>query len=395
MKHIRVVLLVVVLAMVASACSLFGGDDDGTDLSTAETFTPEPTANVVQAVPADDDDSTVDGDDSTADPGAPLPTAVTIPATPEPTPDRSQPTTYVVQAGDVLGLIAERFDVDIAELRRVNDLSGNLIQVGQTLTIPALDGSTDTDETAGGPIGSTEPSSGSSQPDPDPEPVSCGANAVGHCIQPGDTLSGIASQYGVTVDALRTANPSIVGDAIRAGELLNIPGQSGGGSSGGSGSATTPTPTPDLSPKSDADCAALNPEFPYFHAADGLCYANPIGDGGGGAGTPTPTPGLIAGAVFQGLALPSGQECPENAPLYGQFSKDGVVVDGPACYPTVAAVVPTPTVGSTPTAGSTVDYGRPPCDPWEVVLETGKCWPTNEATEEQREAGRVTPTPTS
>ena len=30
-------------------------------------------------------------------------------------------------------------------------------------------------------------------------------------------------------------------------------------------------------PMSDADCAARNPDFPYFHEADGLCYATPIG----------------------------------------------------------------------------------------------------------------------
>ena len=30
-------------------------------------------------------------------------------------------------------------------------------------------------------------------------------------------------------------------------------------------------------PESDADCAALNPDFPYFSEVDGLCYANPIG----------------------------------------------------------------------------------------------------------------------
>lgn len=30
-------------------------------------------------------------------------------------------------------------------------------------------------------------------------------------------------------------------------------------------------------PQSDADCAARNPDFPYFHEPDGLCYANPIG----------------------------------------------------------------------------------------------------------------------
>lgn len=378
MKHIRIILLVV-FAMLLSGCSLFGGDDGGVDLSTDETITPEPTANVVQPVPGDDTETaTADSTDEVDEAGAPLPTAVTIPATPvpaEPTPDRSQPTTYVVQAGDVLGLIAERFDVDIAELRRINDLSGNLIRVGQELTIPALDGSdavladeTDGgDETASGPVGSTTPST----PSPSPTPVSCGANAVGHCVQSGDSLLGIASQYGVTVDALRAANPSITGDQILIGDLLTIPGQTTGGTTGGdtsggttggdtSGGDTSQTPVATAAPLNDADCAARNPDFPFFHAADGLCYANPIG--------PTAVP------TAQGSDPDT--ECPEGTFLW----EDGL------CYP-IPGVTPTP--APTPTASTvTVDYGDgPDCPESFVLLEsTNKCWPGETTTQAQKEA---------
>ncbi|MEM7092991.1 MAG: LysM peptidoglycan-binding domain-containing protein [Actinomycetota bacterium] len=379
MNNIRA-LFVVALALLLSGCGLFGGDDTATtttadDLSANEDFV-APTANVVQQIPLDegeDGDAMADETD-----GAPLPTAVTIPATPvppEPTPDRSQPTTYVVQSGDVLGLIAERFDVDIAELRRVNNLSGNLIQVGQTLTIPAADGSTDT---SSGTVTSTEPAddetaSSSSTPAATPTPVSCGAGAVGHCVQSGDSLLGIASQYGTTVDELRAANPGIVGDQINIGDLLTIPGQTTAppstdtGSSGGT-TGGTPVPTGLPAPTSDADCAARNPEFPFFHAADGLCYANPIG------GTPVPTAqGADPDAV-----------CEEGKFLW----EDGL------CYP-IPGVTPTP--ANTPTPGPVVEdfFGliADGCDPWEIEWPSrgdGECWPSADATADQIEQGRAT-----
>lgn len=365
-------LVLMALAMVLSGCSLFGGDDAGTDVSTAETFQAEPTANVVQAVPADDSVAV-----PTAVAVAPLPTAVTIPATPvppEPTPDRSQPTSYVVQSGDVLGLIAEKFDVDIAELRRVNDLSGNLIRVGQTLTIPALAGSTTiqaaepADETASAaPVGSTTAPS----PTVAPTPVSCGNNAVGHCVQSGDSLLGIASKYSVSVDALRASNPGVSGDTIRIGDLLTIPGQSSSTTTtttttttGGS-TATTPEASVVAAPVNDADCAARNAEFPYFHASDGLCYANPIG-------------GATAVPTAQGAGTTTdGAECPSGTFLW----EDGL------CYPIPGV---TPTAAPTPTAGTiSVDYGTTPCDAWEEVLDNGRCWPSATATDAQIEEGRV------
>lgn len=365
MKHIRVLVALVVFALLTPACGVLGGDDETADVSTAETFTPEPTANVVTQIPADD---TVAGAADEAAASAPLPTAMAIPATAvpaEPTPDRSQPTSYVVQSGDVLGLIAERFDVDIAELRRVNDLSGNLIRVGQTLTIPALEGAESTEpsdetENATGVIGSTTPTTGSTEPAPTPTPVSCGANAVGHCVQSGDSLLGIASKYGVSVDALRTANPSVTGDAIRIGELLSIPGQTAGGSDN---TGDTPAPTAVAQPQSDADCAARNPEFPYFHASDGLCYANPIG--------PTAVP------TAQGQT--GDTTCPEGTFLWD----DGL------CYPIPGA---TATPETTPTAYViSTDYGDgPDCDAWEELIQsTNKCWPSTTATSAQIKEGCV------
>jgi len=49
----------------------------------------------------------------------------------------NQPKTYVIQRGDTLSEIAERFDVSQASLRNVNAINGSVIRVGQTLSIPA------------------------------------------------------------------------------------------------------------------------------------------------------------------------------------------------------------------------------------------------------------------
>ena len=60
-----------------------------------------------------------------------------------------------------------------------------------------------------------------------------------HNIASGDTLSQIAQRYGTSVDALMGANSQIRdADLIYAGDSLNIPGVSGGGSAtGGAGAA--------------------------------------------------------------------------------------------------------------------------------------------------------------
>lgn len=54
-----------------------------------------------------------------------------------------------------------------------------------------------------------------------------------HTIQQGDTLSGIAQQNGVSLSALRAANPQILNpDVIYAGDRVSIPGGRNGGGNG-------------------------------------------------------------------------------------------------------------------------------------------------------------------
>ncbi len=55
---------------------------------------------------------------------------------------------------------------------------------------------------------------------PQPTPL---AIAARHTVTTGDTLWGIAVQYGLSLDALIAANPGINPDRIRPGDTINIP----------------------------------------------------------------------------------------------------------------------------------------------------------------------------
>lgn len=69
-------------------------------------------------------------DTPTSPPPTVTPTAVLAPATPT-------PVVYVIQPGDSLSAIADRFGMSVEELSQANDIADpNVIQVGQKLVIP-------------------------------------------------------------------------------------------------------------------------------------------------------------------------------------------------------------------------------------------------------------------
>ncbi len=104
---------------------------------------------------------------------------------------------YTVQRGDSLSLIASRFGVSAAALRASNNISGDTIQVGQRLVIP----------------GSGQSMSAFVAP----------STVVSeHTIRRGETLSGIAQRYRVSLSRLREVN-SLRSDTIRVGQVLIIP----------------------------------------------------------------------------------------------------------------------------------------------------------------------------
>ena len=104
------------------------------------------------------------------------------------------PVQCVVDPGDTLSGIAAQFGVDINAVIALNGIADpNRIFPGQVLNLPG---------------------SGPAAPAP---------AAVSQCIvEPGDTLSGIAVQYGVPLDQIIRANPGIDPDLIHPGQVINL-----------------------------------------------------------------------------------------------------------------------------------------------------------------------------
>lgn len=108
---------------------------------------------------------------------------------PEPGPD-SGFTEYTVQPGDSLWLIAQRYGTTVDAIKSLNGLTGNMLNIGQVLKIPA---------------------SGSVPPP-----------YIEYTVRLGDTLWLISRRYGTTVDAIRNLN-GLTSDVLHVGQILKIP----------------------------------------------------------------------------------------------------------------------------------------------------------------------------
>ncbi len=132
---------------------------------------------------------------------------------------------YVVQPGETLFRIARANGLSVDELRRLNAIEGDAIQVGQTLRLSSRVPMPDrTVAPAPLPPGGTVGVSVPARP-------AAPAGEV-HVVQPGDTLYRIAVRYRTTVDAIRRLN-GLAGDGIEIGQRLVVSGDP---------AAATPTP---------------------------------------------------------------------------------------------------------------------------------------------------------
>lgn len=133
------------------------------------------------------------------------PTAPTVVVT---IPNETWP--YIVQAGDTLTSIGQRFGTDVAVLAAVNGITDAAqIQIGQTLKIPGQR--------------------------PANVVVSSGDTAGRHVVQRGETLSQIARRYNTTVAELQRLNNLPNASLIVAGQVIQLPGgTTGGGTTTGS-----------------------------------------------------------------------------------------------------------------------------------------------------------------
>ena len=92
--------------------------------------------------------------------------------------------TYVVEKGDTLYSIAKRFDISVSKLKEYNGLTNNLLSLGQTLIIPIKEDTT-------------------------------------YVVKKGDTLYSIARDFNLTVDEIKKLN-NLDNNIISVGQILIV-----------------------------------------------------------------------------------------------------------------------------------------------------------------------------
>lgn len=102
--------------------------------------------------------------------------------------------TYTVLAGDSLYKIASRYNTTVNNLMEINNLSTNLLSVGQKLLVPKTSTVT-------------------------PNVPSVG---ISYTVKPGDSLYQIANAYNTSVDAIKDFN-NLNSNVLQVGQVLKIP----------------------------------------------------------------------------------------------------------------------------------------------------------------------------
>lgn len=93
--------------------------------------------------------------------------------------------TYTVKSGDNLYDIASRYGISVAELKNYNNLTSNLLSVGQQLKIPTA------------------------------------TEGITYIVKSGDNLYSIANQYNTTVDKIKRKN-NLTSNLLNIGQILII-----------------------------------------------------------------------------------------------------------------------------------------------------------------------------
>ena len=156
--------------------------------------------------------------------------------------------TYIVKRGDTLYSIARLFNVSVDELRRLNNIVGNNLSIGQVLLIPNRDvdndnsnSNNDTDSNnsyvvvSGDNLYNIALKYGVSVVDiinlnnlsstvviPGQVLLIPNKGSTTYTVKRGDTLYGIASSYGVSVDEIKSLN-NLTSNTLSIGQELLIP----------------------------------------------------------------------------------------------------------------------------------------------------------------------------
>lgn len=132
--------------------------------------------------------------------------------------------TYTIKSGDSLSGIAAKYSMSIKKLMDLNNLTTTLIYPGQKLKVSG--------STSSGNASASKPSA---PPVSKSDKTSSSASGT-YTVKSGDSLSLIASRYGVTVANLKSWN-SLRSDMIYVGQKLSIKGASTPKSNSGTGTS--------------------------------------------------------------------------------------------------------------------------------------------------------------
>lgn len=93
---------------------------------------------------------------------------------------------YVIKPGDTLYNIAKRYNTNVDEIKRINNLNTNMLKIGETILIPGT------------------------------------SNYQTYVIRTNDTLEGIALKYNTTIEDIMKAN-NLLTDDVTVGQIILIP----------------------------------------------------------------------------------------------------------------------------------------------------------------------------
>ena len=93
---------------------------------------------------------------------------------------------YVIKPGDTLYNIAKRYNTNVDEIKRINNLNNNMLKIGETILIPGT------------------------------------SNYQTYVIRTNDTLEGIALKYNTTIEDIMKAN-NLLTDDVNVCQIILIP----------------------------------------------------------------------------------------------------------------------------------------------------------------------------
>lgn len=140
---------------------------------------------------------------------------------------QNQSTEHRVQSGETLSGLAQQYGVTVKAIKAANPkVSKRGLRTDDLIVIPPVEPSDEfVNEVMGGEKTSPgqAPQSVSSESFIPETPATVTSEMLSHKVRSGETLSVLAEKYGVTIKAIKDANPKVGKRGLRADETIKIP----------------------------------------------------------------------------------------------------------------------------------------------------------------------------